>query len=180
MEDREKLEGREQLMGTPNAQYGAFLNLVGRVCLVVGGGRVAQRKIGKLLQTQARVLVISPWLTKELEVWHSEGKIQWFNRNYRPGDVANVKPWLVFAATNDRAVNRQVWQEAESCGRPVNVADDADLCTFTVPASFQHEGFTVAISTSGVDPALAKRLRLTMETQIRAGRCRCFADIERT
>jgi precorrin-2 dehydrogenase/sirohydrochlorin ferrochelatase len=155
--------------------YPAFLNLKGRLCVVFGGGKVAERKVAKLLAAQARVRVISPAAGNLLLQWAADGQIEWVNRSYASGDAAAA--WLVFAATNDPEVNRAIAAEAEAAGRLVNVADDVARCAFTVPASTRQGGVQVAISTFGTDPAKAKRLRELLESDIQDGTARFQAEL---
>jgi precorrin-2 dehydrogenase/sirohydrochlorin ferrochelatase len=159
----------------PYTYYAAFLNLRGRLCTVVGGGKVAERKIRKLLDCGAYVRVISPNVRPQLQRWAEEGRIEWLCRPYVPGDVADA--WLVFAATSDRQVNRLVWAEAEQAGRLVNVIDDPDLCTLTVPASTRRGVLQVAISTSGTNPAVAARLRQVLEADLENGTSRFQTEV---
>ncbi len=147
--------------------YAAFLNLRNRLCVVVGGGKVAERKIMKLLECGACVRVISPEVRPQVQRWAEEGRMDWVRRSYAPGDVSDA--WLVFAATNDRQVNRMVWEEAEQAGKLVNVIDHPALCSLTVPASTRCGPLQVAISTSGMDPAEAARLRRVLEQDLEQG-----------
>ncbi len=147
--------------------YPAFLNLRGRLCIVVGGGKVAERKVGKLLDCSAFVRVISPNVTPQLETWAENGRIEWLKRNYEPGGVVDAS--LVFAATNDREVNQLIWNEAEREGKFVNICDSRDLCTFIVPASIRRGTLQVAISTSGTNPAEARRLREILDSDLKDG-----------
>jgi precorrin-2 dehydrogenase len=144
--------------------YAAFLNLRDRECTVVGGGKIACRKIEKLLAAGARVKVISPVLHEKAQQWAERGEVQWLARAYQPGDVSSS--WLVFAATNNRDVNRAIADEAEAAGRLVNVIDMEEECTFTVPATVQAGNIQVAISTSGTEPATARQLRLLLEDDL--------------
>lgn len=155
--------------------YAAFLNLRDRYCVVVGGGKVAERKVQKLLACGARVRVISPDLQPRLEQAVEAGRIEWVRRHYQPGDTEGA--WLVFAATNDRQVNRMVWAEAEQSGRLVNVVDDSDNCTLTVPASTRRGVLHIAISTSGTDPAEAARLRQVLEADLEQGTSRFQTEV---
>lgn len=157
-------------MSESQQHYAAFLNLRGRLCTVVGGGTVAERKIGKLLDCEAYVRVISPDVRPQLQAWAEQGRIEWLNRKYEPGDVADA--WLVFAATNDRQVNQLVRSEAERIGRLVNVCDSRDLCTFTVPAIIRRGALQVAISTSGTNPTASRRLRQILESDLKDGTSR--------
>jgi len=149
---------------TDTTYYAAFLHLRDRLCIVVGGGQVAERKIGKLLDCGARVRVISPEVTPKIQTWVDAKAMEWVNHRYENGDVAEAV--LVFAATDDRGVNRLVDEEAERAGKLVNVVDDPDLCSLMVPATYQQGALQIAISTSGISPATAKRLRQVLEDDL--------------
>ncbi|AEJ39567.1 putative precorrin-2 oxidase [Sulfobacillus acidophilus TPY] len=155
--------------------YPVFLRLEKQPCLVVGGGRVALRKIRRLREAGADVTVISPDLHPELV----QNDVIWINRAYEPGDVVRIRPVLVFAATNRPAVNRLVRQEAEEAGVWVNQADDPDGCRFMVPASVDRPPFHLAVSTGGTDPALAAALRRALEADLADGGQR-FVTLLRT
>ncbi|MBX5437656.1 MAG: bifunctional precorrin-2 dehydrogenase/sirohydrochlorin ferrochelatase [Alicyclobacillaceae bacterium] len=143
--------------GRGDVLYPAVLNVSGRLCMVIGGGRVAERKVTTLLECGARVRVVSPALTPKLAQWAACGRLEWVAREYRPGDLAAA--WLVFSATSDRSVNLAVACEAEQNRQWVNVADDRSVCGFHVPASVRRGRLLFAVSTSGFDPPAAKRLR---------------------
>ncbi|MGD0923062.1 MAG: bifunctional precorrin-2 dehydrogenase/sirohydrochlorin ferrochelatase [Terriglobia bacterium] len=144
--------------------YPIFLDLRGRRCVVVGGGKVAERKVRTLLRARASVRVISPELTPRLAQWAATKKISVARHGYRKGDLG--QPLLVFAATNDPAVQQAVREDAEALGALVNVADDREHSTFLVPASFAQGGLQVAISTSGASPALARSLRQRLQAML--------------
>ena len=135
--------------------YPLFLDLKDRLCIVIGGGVVAERKVLSLLQAGASVRVISPDLTPLLADLKKEGRIQHTDRHYQNGDLMGA--FLVIAATSDMEVNRAVY--AEAIDRPVNVVDVPELCSFIVPSVVSRGHLTIAISTSGVSPALAKSIR---------------------
>ena len=154
--------------------YPIFLDLRGRRCAVVGGGRVAERKVRTLLRAGASVHVISPALTPRLALLAARDKIDLTPRAYRPGDLegpvsarpealSKIRPALVFAATSSPATQRAVRKDAEEIGALVNAADDARESDFLVPASFAQGDLLVAISTSGSSPALARRLRRQLQ-----------------
>jgi precorrin-2 dehydrogenase/sirohydrochlorin ferrochelatase len=141
-----------------------FLNLRGRRCVVVGGGKVAERKVRTLLRAQASVRVISPQLTPRLAQLAAKKKISVTRRGYRKGDLG--QPLLVLAATSDPAVQQAVREDADSLGALVNAADDREHSTFLVPASFAQGDLQVAISTSGASPALARHLRRQLQATL--------------
>ncbi len=132
--------------------------------IVVGGGAVAERKVAGLLGADASVTVIAPELTPTLEDWHTQGHLQVRRRNFQTDDLADAQ--LVIAATDDPAVNHAVSRQAIARGCLVNVVDDPAHCTFHVPAIVRRGAVTIAISTDGASPALARRLREEIESLI--------------
>ena len=157
--------------------YAAMLRLEHRLCVVIGGGKVALRKVDKLLSAGARVRVISPVAVSALLHYSSEGRIEYIDREYQKGDAG--VGFLIIAATDQPEVNRQIAQEAEQSERLVNVIDDPQQCSLMVPASYHQDGLQVAISTEGRDPAGAKRLKDTLAADFRQG-TRFFQDEVRT
>jgi siroheme synthase-like protein len=133
--------------------YMACLNLEGRRCLVVGGGRVGYEKAAALAECGAAVVVVSP----ELHESFTGLEIEWVQRPYRSEDLDGV--FLVVAATSDRQVNTRVFRDAERREKLCNVADVPELCNFILPAVHRQGPIAVAVSTGGASPALAKRLR---------------------
>lgn len=144
--------------------YPMMVNLAGRRCLVVGGGRVAERKVGLLLDCGADVTVVSPAATRKIADLAARGAIRLARRSVRPRDLDRV--FLAFAATDDAQVNRGVAQKVRKAGGLVNVADAPAACNFLVPAVVRRGDLTIAISTGGGSPALAKRLRQRLEATI--------------
>ncbi|MDQ2997247.1 MAG: bifunctional precorrin-2 dehydrogenase/sirohydrochlorin ferrochelatase [Chloroflexota bacterium] len=132
-------------------------NLRGALMVLVGGGAVGTRKLRGLLAVGAAVRLISPAVTPELRALADSGAITWHTRAYQPGDLAGAR--LVFAATNQRAVNAQVADDAAALGLWCNVADDPRAGDFHLPAVYREPGLLVAVSTAGANPARAKRLR---------------------
>lgn len=138
--------------------YPIFLtNLAGAPVMVVGGGAVAARKVQGLLTVAAQVTVIAPALGDELTTLHAAGLVHWLARPYQMGDLASAR--LAFAATNDRAVNALVAQEAAAQRILCNVADDPTAGTFHLPAVHRQEGIVVAVGSGGESPRRAKALR---------------------
>ena len=142
----------------------SLIGLAQRQVVVVGGGAVAARKVATLLEADARVTVISPDLTSELEALVEAGRIAALNRPSREGDLAAA--FLVIAATDDAEVNRAVWREADRRGCLINVVDDLAHSNFIVPAVVRRGELTLAVSTGGDSPALARRLREQLEAEI--------------
>lgn len=132
-------------------------NLAGASVVVVGGGRVAARKVAGLLALQATVTVVSPELSPELTALAASGAIRWRDRPYASGDLGGAR--LVFAATDVRAVNAGVAQEAAQRGILCNVADAPEEGSFHLPAVHRQAELVVAVSTGGTAPGRAKALR---------------------
>ncbi|TAL92394.1 MAG: uroporphyrinogen-III C-methyltransferase [Rhodanobacter sp.] len=141
--------------------YPLFADLKGLPVLVVGGGTVAARKVAALLDAGAQVRLGAPQLDSGLMQWVEEGRLRWMAGAYMPAWLDDV--WLVIAATDDRALNAQIAAEAGERRIFVNVVDDAAQSRFHVPAVIDRAPLTIAISTAGAAPALASRLRETLE-----------------
>lgn len=139
--------------------YPAFLNIKGKVCVVVGGGVVAERKVVGLLRAGALVKVVSPTLTERLGRDRQKGKITHIARRFRKGDLKGA--FLAVAATDDEAENRKIAAENERI--PVNVVDRPELCSFIVPSTLRRGPLQIAVSTSGASPATARAIRLELE-----------------
>jgi len=140
------------------------LDISGRSCVVIGGGKVAARKVVGLLSCCGMVRVISPELVSELQKLEKAGKVEWRKRQYRRGDLAEA--FLVIAATDDEAVQAEIFSEAEQNGQLINVADVPQRCNFILPAIVQRDDLTISISTAGKSPALARKLKQKIEELI--------------
>jgi siroheme synthase-like protein len=141
-----------------------FMNLDGRRCVVVGGGEVAERRVAALLEAGARVCVISPKLTAELQRLASTNAVEHLAREWKPGDLKDCL--LAFAATDDLRVHRATAAEARAFRVPINVADQPELCDFITPSVVRRGELQIAISTSGASPALASRIRRDLQVTI--------------
>ncbi len=146
---------------TKNPYYPLFVNISGKLCVVIGGGAIAERKARSLLKFGALVTVISPVMTGGLAALAGKGRITALMRPYRKGDLCGAT--LVFAATDHDSTNRAVRDEAREASIPVNVVDDPPLCDFIVPSIVQRGPVTIAVSTSGTLPMLSKKLRKELE-----------------
>lgn len=140
--------------------YPAYLDLTGKRCVVIGAGVIAERKVLQLLASDANVTLVSPTATDELERLVGEDKVRWIKRTYAHGDLAGAT--LAIAATDDEEVNRQVHAEAQREKTLLNVVDVTPLCDFIAPSIIERGAVTVAISTGGSSPALARKLRELM------------------
>jgi len=147
-----------------NPQYfPVCLKIAGRQCLVIGGGRVGERKVQGLLSHGAVVKVISPELSETLFALQRAGTIEWLPRLYQEGDLAGA--FLVIAATDDPVVQERVHAESEARNILLNVADVPKWCNFILPATARRGDLSISVSTAGKSPALASTLRQMLEIQ---------------
>jgi precorrin-2 dehydrogenase/sirohydrochlorin ferrochelatase len=141
--------------------YTVCLEISDKLCVVVGGGSVAERKVLGLLTAGAQVRIISPQLTKPLTELADDGRIEWLERGYTQGDLAGAL--LIFAATDSREAQEAVFKEAGQAGQLVNVIDAPARCSFHVPAVVKRGDLTLAVSTGGMSPAVAAMVRKQLE-----------------
>jgi len=146
--------------------FPVFLDLENRDCLVVGGGRIAARKVALLLRAGAAVQVVAPQLCDEIAGLATDGRIVHLRREFADADIEGKV--LVIAATDGEAVNRRVSELATARNIPVNVVDQPELCSFIVPSVIDRSPVQVAVSTGGSSPVLARLLRARLESYIPA------------
>ena len=145
--------------------YPVFLiGLENRRCVVLGGGREAERKVSGLLDARAAVTVVAPAVTPRLQAFVHAGRLQWLARRHRPGDLKGA--FLVFATSSARRENERAWREAQEVGALINAVDDVPHCSFIAGSIVRRGDLVVAISTGGTAPALAVRLREALERQL--------------
>ncbi|MCM3585944.1 NAD(P)-binding protein [Mesobacillus maritimus] len=137
-------------------EYPAMIKLNGKIATVIGGGTIAERKVKSLLQAGANVIVISPKITKQIHDWEQSKKLTWLNKKFEPTDVNDS--FLVIAATDQHDVNKNV-REAVNEFQLLNIVDDPVASNFIVPSSFRQGQLTIAVSTSGASPSLAKKIK---------------------
>ena len=143
------------------AYYPVFLDLQGKRCVVVGGGQVAERKVHGLLRCHAEVAVVSPDATPSIRDLAENGQLVWHRRTYQESDLQGA--FLAIAATDQEAVNGAIASEATREKVILNVVDKPALCTFIAPAVVEKGEVTVAVSTGGSSPALARKIREWLE-----------------
>ncbi len=137
------------------------LNIKDKKALIVGGGEIASRKAKSLVACDAKVTIVSLSFCAQLTRMK---KIKRIRRGYRKSDLKNV--CIVICATDSKAVNRKVYEQAQELGIPVNVVDQPDLCTFTVPAVASKGDLMITISTGGGSPSLSGKIRKKIEKEI--------------
>jgi uroporphyrin-III C-methyltransferase/precorrin-2 dehydrogenase/sirohydrochlorin ferrochelatase len=138
-----------------------FLDVQAAPALLVGGGRVAARKLALLRSAGARVTVVAPSACPEIVAQAERGEVAWLQRVFDPADVAGMR--IVFAATDDDQANEAVGRAARAAGMPVNVADDGPRSSFILPAIVDRSPLLVAVSSGGVAPMLATAVRARIE-----------------
>lgn len=143
--------------------YPINLDISGKICLVVGGGNVAYRKIRSLLGGNGRVIVISPEAVPEIRLLAKRNELTYYEREYQQGDLEGAV--LVFAATNSPETQELVRAEASNLGVLLNSADSPDKCDFQVPAKVRRGELLITISTGGGSPAISRMVRMELEEQ---------------
>lgn len=137
--------------------YPIFIEMKGRPVVVIGGGEVALQKVRGLIAVEAAITVVSPQLSPEMAELKQQGHFAHIEREYRPGDLSGYQ--MAFAATDDGAVNAEVYREAQERGVWLNAVDDPPHCDFIMPSIVRRGPLTVAISTGGLSPAMARKIR---------------------
>lgn len=143
--------------------YPINLDINGRPCLVVGGGRVGARKVKTLLECGAKVTVVSPAAEASLAQLAETQDIRLEQRSYRPEDVQGQ--FLVIGATDDEDLNQRIHADAERHHILCNIADRPAICNFILPAIVRRGDFVMAISTAGKSPAFAKHIRRRLQRE---------------
>ena len=143
--------------------YPIFLDIRGKICVIVGGGEVAARKAERLLDCGAKVFIISPKLSPALAALKEKSLICHIAAAYS-GDLINGAA-LVIGATDDEKTNAAISLDARSKGIPVNIVDDPQKCDFILPSLVQRGDLAITIGTGGKSPALARRLREELEAK---------------
>lgn len=157
-----------------NEYYPIMLNVKGKKCGVIGGGKVAYRKITTLLECGAEVLVISKEIIQDIRILVNENKVIHFEDNYDFKYI--LDSYLVYAATNEKNINEKIYKQCNEKNILVNVVDEPDICNFIVPSKIKRGDLTIAVSTNGKSPMLARKIREDLE-QIYDDRYEIFLDI---
>jgi siroheme synthase-like protein len=144
--------------------YPIMLNIQGKKCVVVGGGNVALRKVRMLLDCGANVTVVSPKPHLGMAKLSEKKAIHLIHRNYKVGDLVDAT--IAVASTDIREINRTVAHEAKKLGILVNVVDDPRLSSFILPSFFRRGNLTIAVSSAGTSPALARKIRTHLEKSL--------------
>jgi precorrin-2 dehydrogenase/sirohydrochlorin ferrochelatase len=155
-----------------------FLKLEAKQCLVVGAGTVGEPKIGGLLETGARIRVVSLDAGPVVREWARAGRIELELRSFSAEDLDGA--FLAVVATNSRTLNERVYREAQRRGVLCNVVDVPDLCDFFYPAVVRRGDLQIAVSTAGQSPSLAQKLRQQLEKQFGPGYAAWVSELGET
>ncbi len=141
--------------------YPVMLDLRGKDAIVIGGNQIAAEKAAGLVAAGAAVRVISPTFCEALLRLAEQRKVTLTTKAYQTGDLAGA--FLVIAATNDPRLAEAIWSECQARGQPINVIDMPRYCSFILPSILRRGQLTIAVSTEGASPGLAKRIRQQLE-----------------
>ena len=143
-----------------------FFNIKNRLCVVIGGGEVAHRKVTMLLKANGKVVVYAPDICHELDALATDSKIECVQASFDESQLKGA--CLVIAATDNQAVNIAVSVAAKAQSIPVNVVDSPELCTFTMGSIIDRSPVVIAVSSEGNAPVLARYIRTKIETMLPA------------
>ena len=141
--------------------YPVMLDVRGRLAIVVGGDRIAAEKAAALSASGAQVSVINPAFCDELLMQAEYKRVTLRRKAYEPGDLEGA--FVVVAATNDAQLVEAIWTETQKSGQLVNIVDIPEHCSFIMPSILRRGQLTIAVSTEGASPGLAKRIRQNLE-----------------
>jgi precorrin-2 dehydrogenase / sirohydrochlorin ferrochelatase len=144
--------------------YPIYIDIEDRDVVIIGGGNVCARKAETMMKYGARVTIVSPGFTEEIEQWARDGKLALKRKHYEDADLEGAN--LVIASTDQQNVNEQVAADARRRRIPVNVVDVTPLCEFIVPAIIESGSIQIAVSTGGKSPALARTLKEDLQRTI--------------
>ena len=157
-------------MGNGNL-YPAMLDLKEKKCVVIGGGKVALRKVKTLLNSFAKVKIISPSICSEMAEMakhhNTKNYLEWLQKVYEKKDLCGA--FMVFACTDDSSINTTISRDARSKGLMINCVNPPEESNFIVPASVNNGDLTISISTGGASPALSKKLKEKIQQEFVSG-----------
>jgi precorrin-2 dehydrogenase / sirohydrochlorin ferrochelatase len=144
--------------------YPIYIDIEDRDVVIIGGGNVCARKAETMMKYGAKVTIVSPEFTEEIEQWARDGKLALKRKHYEDADLEGAN--IVIASTDHQSVNEQVAADARRRRIPVNVVDVTPLCEFIVPAIIEKGSIQIAVSTGGKSPALARTLKEDLQRTI--------------
>lgn len=161
-----------------NSFFPMFMKLEGKRCLIVGAGRVGEPKISGLIDTGARIHVISLQATNAVRQWAAAGEIALELRAFKETDLEGA--FLVVVATSSTSLNSSIYRQAQRRGVLCNVVDVPEYCDFYYPAVVRRGDLQIAISTNGRSPSLSQRLRQQLERQFSLAYAQWVAELGET
>ena len=144
--------------------YSIGLDIKNKKVVIVGGGKIAEKKVKNLLPYESYISLVSPDLTDDLQKLAERKKIGYFKKKYSTADIKNA--FLIFACTSDNKINKKIFRDAKKLGILVNVCDKTKLCNFIVPAVIKKNGLLITVSSDGKNPKLSKRFKEVLENEI--------------
>jgi precorrin-2 dehydrogenase / sirohydrochlorin ferrochelatase len=144
--------------------YPIYIDIEDRDVVIIGGGNVCARKAETMMKYGARVTIVSPDFTEEIEQWAAEGKLALKRKHYEDADLEGAN--IVIASTDHQSVNEQIAADCRRRRIPVNVVDVTPLCEFIVPAIIEKGSIQIAVSTGGKSPAVARTLKEDLQRTI--------------
>jgi len=157
--------------------YPISLCIDDKQCVVIGGGKVAERKVCSLIDSKAKVKVVAPEITPYLRRLVAKKQIAYANKKFSDSDISGA--FLVIGATDNQSVNKKISEAALRKNILVNIVDVSELCNFFVPACVRRGDLSISISTSGKSPALAREIRKQIEKDYGPGYARLLRELGR-
>ena len=153
--------GSKQISQNPrhklqNHLFPIFLKLKDKLCVIIGGGKVAQRKAQGLIKCGAKIKVVSPTVEDPVKRWASKGLLTWYEKKFTAGDLGGA--FMAFVATDNHAENKKAVRICNKKGIIVNVVDKPEQCDFFIPSVVRRKSLAIAISTEGKSPMFARRM----------------------
>lgn len=161
-----------------SALFPMFVKLESRPVLVIGAGKVGEPKIAGLLETGARIRVVTLDASPTVRNWAREGRIDLELRPFSFDDLNGAL--LAIVATSSRSLNERIYHEAQRRGVLCNVVDVPDLCDFFYPAVVRRGDLQIAVSTNGQSPSLAQKIRQQLEKQFGPGYAAWVSELGET
>lgn len=157
--------------------FPAFIKLDQKKVLIVGGGAVAYEKLTRLLDFTENIAVIAPRLSQEMHDAIVEKNLAFENRRYRKGDISDFA--IVIVAVDDIPLQGEIFEESKQHNCLCNAVDSVDYCDFIFPSYVKKDELTIAISTSGTSPAVAKHLKRYLQKVIPSGISEFLEEMKR-
>lgn len=151
---------------TEKNYFPMFVDMSNYHILIIGGGKIALRRIRTLLQFSPSISVIAPVVCEEIQKMQQQGKISVYKKMYEPDDLSPKDEkvvHMVIAATNDRNINSSIWKECKKRNILINVADDQALCDFYFPSIVMNDDVVIGINSGGKNPSVVKKIRGKIE-----------------